>query len=162
MPEGSFSKGVYKVKDRAELKERLEELFVDTALVLAQEYLYTDYDWRIGVLNGRAIYACKYMMARNHWQIYNHESKRFNSGGFETLPTFEVPRAVLQAALKACDMIGNGLYGVDIKQKDNQVYVIEVNDNPSIDHKVEDVYLGNELYMVIMTEFANRLEKRGR
>jgi glutathione synthase/RimK-type ligase-like ATP-grasp enzyme len=162
MPEGSFSKGVYKVKDRAELKERLEELFVDTALVLAQEYLYTDYDWRIGVLNGRAIYACKYMMARNHWQIYNHESKRFNSGGFETLPTFEVPRAVLQAALKACDMIGNGLYGVDIKQKDNQVYVIEVNDNPSIDHKVEDVYLGNELYMVIMTEFANRLENRGR
>lgn len=59
-------------------------------------------------------------------------------------------------------MIGNGLYGVDLKQKDSQVYVIEVNDNPSIDHRVEDRYLGNELYMQIMHEFARRLEQRGR
>lgn len=163
MPEGSFSKGVYKVANRAELKEKIEELLKDTALVLVQEYLYTDFDWRIGVLNGRAIYACRYHMARNHWQIYNHDAKkRFVSGGFETLPTFEVPKAVLDAALKACAMIGRGLYGVDIKQKDNHVYVIEVNDNPSIDHEVEDLYLGNELYMLIMSEFAQRLEKRGR
>ncbi len=162
MPEGSFSKGVYKVANRQELKEKLEALFADTALVLVQEYLYTDYDWRVGVLNGRAIYACRYHMARNHWQIYNHDAKRFNSGGFETLPTFEVPKKVLDAALKASAMIGKGLYGVDIKQKDSHVYVIEVNDNPSIDHKVEDLYLGNELYMLVMQEFADRLEKRGR
>ncbi len=162
MPEGSFSKGVYKVSNRTELKEKLIELFSDTALVLIQEYLYTEFDWRIGVLNGRAIYACRYHMARNHWQIYNHSSKRFNSGGFETLPTFEVPKPVLDASLKACAIIGNGLYGVDIKQKGQQVYVIEVNDNPSIDHKVEDLYLGNELYMQIMQEFALRLENRGR
>ena len=162
MPEGSFSKGVYKVANRQELTEKLEALFADTALVLVQEYLYTDYDWRVGVLNGRAIYACRYHMARNHWQIYNHDAKRFNSGGFETLPTFEVPKKVLDAALKASAMIGKGLYGVDIKQKDNHVYVIEVNDNPSIDHKVEDLYLGNELYMLVMQEFADRLEKRGR
>jgi glutathione synthase/RimK-type ligase-like ATP-grasp enzyme len=101
-------------------------------------------------------------MARNHWQIYNHSVKRNTSGNFETLPTFEAPKVVLDAALKACAMIGKGLYGVDLKQKGNQVYVIEVNDNPSIDHKVEDIYLGDELYMLIMLEFVNRLEKRGR
>lgn len=162
MPEGSFSKGVYKVNDRKELKERLESLFQDTALVLAQEYMYTEYDWRIGVLNGRAIYACKYLMARNHWQIYNHEAKKAFSGGFETLPTFEVPKPVLDAALKACKIIGNGLYGVDIKEHEGKAYVIEVNDNPSIDHEVEDAYLGNELYMQIMGEFQRRLESRGR
>lgn len=162
MPEGSFSKGVYKVKTRDELKQKLQELLVDTALVLVQEYLYTDYDWRIGVLNGRAIYACRYHMVRDHWQIYSHSSKESESGGFETLPTFEVPKSVLDAALKACAMIGRGLYGVDVKHKDNQVYVIEVNDNPSIDHEVEDLYLGNELYMLIMQEFVSRLENRGR
>lgn len=161
-PEGSFSKGVFKVSTREELQDKLKKLFQETALVLIQEYLYTDYDWRIGVLNGRAIYACQYHMARNHWQIYNHDSKRFSAGGFETLPTFEVPRKVLDAAVKASSMIGDGLYGVDIKQKDNHVYVIEVNDNPSIDHNVEDHYLGNELYMQIMSEFARRLEQRGR
>jgi glutathione synthase/RimK-type ligase-like ATP-grasp enzyme len=162
MPEGSFSLGVYKVENRQQLKTRLAELFADSALVLAQEFLYTEYDWRIGVLNNRAIYACKYHMAKGHWQIYNHGSKRNITGGWETMPTFETPRAVLDAALKACSIIGKSLYGVDIKQKDDQVYVIEVNDNPSIEHNVEDKYLGNELYMQIMQEFANRLEQRGR
>ncbi|BCD99458.1 RimK family protein [Marinagarivorans cellulosilyticus] len=163
MPEGSFSIGVYKVKDRSELKRQVESLLKESALVLVQEYLYTEYDWRIGVLNGRAIYACKYLMARGHWQIYNHGAGQRNiSGGFETLPTFEVPKAVLSAALKAANMIGNGLYGVDIKQQGRHVYVIEVNDNPSIDHKVEDAFLGNELYMQVMAEFSRRLEQRGR
>jgi glutathione synthase/RimK-type ligase-like ATP-grasp enzyme len=162
MPEGSFSSGVFKVKDRRELALRLGELLNDTALVLAQEYLYTDYDWRIGVLNGKALYACRYLMARNHWQIYNHDAKRFFSGDFETLPTFEVPRAVLDAALKSAAIIGDGLYGVDIKSCDGKAYVLEVNDNPSIDAHVEDAYLGKELYMQIMGEFQRRLEARGR
>jgi len=162
MPEGSFSRGVFKVADREQLRNKLGELLKDSALVLAQEYLYTEYDWRIGVLGGRAIYACRYLMARNHWQIYNHGVKRFSSGGFETLPTFEVPRAVLQAALKASLVVGDGLYGVDIKAVDNKAYVLEVNDNPNIDHKIEDAYLGDELYMQVMAEFQRRLESRGR
>ncbi len=162
MPEGSFSRGVYKVKTREELAEHLMQLFTETALVLAQEFMYTDHDWRIGVLNGRALYACKYFMVRNHWQIYNHGKKRSQSGGFETLPTFEVPKAVLNAALKAAKVAGNGLYGVDIKYRDGNAYVLEVNDNPSLDHNVEDVYLGDELYMQIMSEFLRRLELRGK
>jgi glutathione synthase/RimK-type ligase-like ATP-grasp enzyme len=161
MPEGSFSRGVYKVKNADELKLRLDELFQDNALVLVQKYLYTEFDWRIGVLNGRALYACRYMMARDHWQIYNHGSKRFSSGDFETLPTFEVPKVVLDAALKASSVIGKGLYGVDIKEHEGKAYVIEVNDNPSIEYKVEDMYLRDELYMQIMSEFQRRLEARG-
>ena len=162
MPEGSFSSGVFKVNDRVELQQRLDALLADTALVLAQEYLYTEYDWRIGVLNGRALFACRYMMARNHWQIYNHDARRDFSGDFDTLPTFEVPRAVLDAALKSSAIIGDGLYGVDIKYHNDKAYVIEVNDNPSIDHRVEDAYLGRELYMQVMGEFQRRLEARGR
>ncbi len=162
MPEGSFSSGVFKVENRSELIAKLNELFKVSALALVQEYLYTEFDWRIGVLNGRAIYACRYLMARNHWQIYNHSNKKHFTGGFETLPTFEVPKSVLDAAVKACKFIGKGLYGVDIKQSENHTYVIEVNDNPSIDHKVEDLYLGDELYMLIMSEFQHRLESRGR
>lgn len=162
MPEGSFSNGVFKAKDRAELTTKLEDMFKVSALVLVQEYLYTEFDWRIGVLNGRAIYACKYLMARDHWQIYNHKAKRFFSGGFETLPTFEVPKYVLDTALRATSVVGSGLYGVDIKDVDNKAYVLEVNDNPSIDYKVEDAYLKDELYMQIMAEFHRRLEERGR
>ncbi|TVP79838.1 MAG: ATP-grasp domain-containing protein [Puniceicoccaceae bacterium] len=164
MPESSFSIGVYKVADRTQLREKLLLMLEESALALVQEYIYTEYDWRIGVLNGRAIYACKYFMARDHWQIYNHASSRKSgqSGGFETIPTFEAPKAVLEAALKASAIIGKGLYGVDIKQKGERIYVIEVNDNPSIEHGVEDAYVGDELYRMIMQEFVNRLERRGR
>ncbi|MBU2871543.1 RimK family protein [Colwellia sp. E2M01] len=162
LPEGSFSNGVFKAKNREELTVKLDELLKISALVLVQEYMFTDFDWRIGVLNGRAIYACKYFMARGHWQIYNHSSSRFFSGGFETLPTFEVPKYVLDSALKAVSVVGNGLYGVDVKDVDGKAYVLEVNDNPSIDYKIEDAYLKDELYMQIMAEFHRRLEDRGR
>jgi glutathione synthase/RimK-type ligase-like ATP-grasp enzyme len=161
MPESSFSKGVFKVTGREELKAKGTELLANSALVLAQEYMFTDFDWRIGVLNGRAIYACRYYMAKNHWQIYNHSSKRFFTGGFDSLPTFEVPTQILHAATKAAAAIGNGFYGIDLKQNGKQAYVIEVNDNPNIDYGVEDVYLGEELYMQIMSEFLRRLEARG-
>lgn len=162
LPESSFSKGVFKVDDRKALSERLRELLSQTPIVLAQEYLYTEFDWRIGVLNYRPLYACRYFMARNHWQIYKYGEKKTLGGGYETLPTFEVPRVVLEAAIKAAKVVGNGLYGVDIKQQGNKAFVIEINDNPSIEHKVEDAYLGDELYMLIMSEFARRLENRGR
>ena len=131
--------------------------------MLTQEYLYTDYDWRIGVLGGRAIYACKYYMVKGHWQIYQHgEAKQVDSGDFDTLPTYEVPRNVVQAALNATRLIGNGLYGVDIKQSGNRVAVIEVNDNPSIDSEVEDRFLGGELYTLVMQEFLSRMEAKRR
>jgi glutathione synthase/RimK-type ligase-like ATP-grasp enzyme len=162
LPESSFSRGVHKAENKEALKTRLEQMLAESALVLVQEYIFTEFDWRIGVLGGKPIYACQYFMVRNHWQIYNHQGDRFSSGGFATMPTFEVPKPVLQAAIKAAKAVGDGLYGVDIKQTGNAVYVIEVNDNPSIDSGVEDKYLGKELYELIMQEFADRLEQRGR
>ena len=158
IPDGSFSKGIVKVNDRHELDQKLSELFKKSALLLAQEFLYTDFDWRIGVLNNKALFACRYYMVKNHWQIYKHGNKRTDSGHFETMPTFEAPKAVLDAALKASQCIGNGLYGVDVKEKAGKGYVIEVNDNPNIDRGIEDKYLGDELYRQVMAEFLRRME----
>jgi glutathione synthase/RimK-type ligase-like ATP-grasp enzyme len=162
IPDGSFSRGIAKVNDRKELELKVEELFEKSALLLAQEFLYTDFDWRIGIFNNKALYACRYYMVKNHWQIYRHGSSRIDTGSFATLPTFEVPKAVLDAALKATQPIGNGLYGVDVKEKDGKGYVIEVNDNPNIDSGVEDKYLGDELYRLIMTELLRRMENRSK
>ena len=162
IPDGSFSRGIVKVNDRQELEQKVAELFQQSALLLAQEFLYTDFDWRIGVFNNKALYACRYYMVKNHWQIYRHGSSKTDSGNFETLPTFEVPKAVIDAALKATQPIGNGFYGVDVKQKNGKGYVIEVNDNPNIDSGVEDKYLGDELYRLILSEFLRRLEDRSK
>lgn len=162
IPDGSFSRGIVKVNNRQELEIKIAELFKQSALLLAQEFVYTDFDWRIGVFNNKALYACRYFMVKNHWQIYRHGANRTDSGDFATLPTFEVPRAVLDAALKATQPIGNGLYGVDVKEIAGKGYVIEVNDNPSIDSGIEDQYLGDELYRVIMAEFLRRMENRSK
>lgn len=162
VPDGAFSKGVVKVADWEQLASESHRLLAKSALLLAQEFMYTDYDWRIGVLDGKPLYACRYYMVRNHWQIYKHGKSRSQSGGFDTMPTYEAPKAVLDAAVKACRLIGNGFYGVDLKQKDDKVVVIEVNDNPSIDSGVEDRYLGDGLYSAVMDVFRQRMEKRGR
>lgn len=162
IPDGSFSRGIVKVGNRQELEQKLAELFQESALLLAQEFLYTDFDWRIGIFNNKALYACRYYMVKNHWQIYLHNGRRTDSGDSETLPTFEVPKAVLNAALKATQPIGNGFYGVDVKEKNGKGYVMEVNDNPSIDSGVEDKYLGDELYRQIMAGLLSFMENRSK
>ncbi|MFY8275171.1 ATP-grasp domain-containing protein [Pseudoalteromonas sp. SSDWG2] len=162
VPDGAFSIGVVKVHDAQQLREQCEQVFVKSALVLAQEYLPTEFDWRIGVLNRQPIYACKYMMSRGHWQIYQHHTTgRVTSGGFEAIDLKRVPKVVLDAATKAANLIGNGIYGVDVKEINDKAYVIEVNDNPSIDHRVEDALLGDLLYDRIVTEFLRRIQMRG-
>jgi glutathione synthase/RimK-type ligase-like ATP-grasp enzyme len=158
VPDGSFSRGVIKVKSLTEFRSTLATLFEQSAIILAQRYTFTEYDWRIGVLNGQAIFACKYFMARNHWQIYKHGKAKTESGGFSTCAVNEVPAHVLDAAIRACAPIGDSLYGVDVKQDGDKVYVIEVNDNPNIDDGVEDLHLGNKLYDILVEDFIRRIE----
>ncbi len=159
-PDSSFSHGVRKVFTPQELKHALEQLFKQSDLIIAQQYIPSDYDWRIGVLDEVPLYACKYFMARDHWQIYNWGADHHDdqSGGVEAVPLDQVPAAVLQTALRAAALIGDGLYGVDLKEVAGKVYMIEINDNPSIDHGVEDLLLGDALYETIMRSILNRIE----
>ncbi len=159
IPDGSFSRGVEKAKNRDELGAICKKLFRQSTLLLAQEFLYTDFDWRIGVIDGQPLFACRYFMVKKHWQIYRH-GKRTDSGGFETVPVEQVPPAVIDAALRATRPIGTGFYGVDIKEKDGRGYVIEVNDNPNVDSAIEDKHLGMELYRRIIGTLLKRMEAR--
>jgi len=160
IPDGSFSRGVHKAASMDELKERSKELFQSSVLVLAQEFMYTDFDWRIGVLGGRPLFACKYFMSAGHWQIYNHTAKNsVKSGGFETMAVEQAPVEAIKLAVKACGLIGNGLYGVDIKQSGDRFSIIEVNDNPNIDCGVEDLHLGKLCYLRVMEHFYSEMER---
>jgi len=164
VPDGSFSRGVIKVSNEEELQRGVKQLFRDTELVLAQAFVPTEFDWRVGLVGGTALYACQYGMAPGHWQIVNHSAhhKRVATGEHLTLAVEDAPAEVIRLAQRAARMMGDGLYGVDIKQTAHGLMVIEVNDNPSIDAGVEDMVLGDRLYRRIMGEFVQRLEKRGR
>lgn len=161
IPDGSFSRGVIKVENEAEFKNHCTELFKQSALVLAQEFTFTDYDWRIGMLNKRPIFACKYFMSKGHWQIYKHsDSGGVVSGAFQTIPVYETPKHILDIATRAANLIGDGLYGVDVKQIGDKGIVIEVNDNPNIDSGVEALFLQDDLYRILLEEIIRRLERK--
>ncbi len=161
-PDASFSRGVVKVDDQAGL-ERTAAGFLDRSdLLVAQEFIPTEFDWRIGVLDQRPLFACKYHMVPKHWQITKAEDggARRRYGRTETLPVELAPRHVVRAALRAANLIGRGLYGVDVKQKGRDCWVIEVNDNPNLDAGVEDHLLKQQLYERLIAVFLERLEAR--
>ncbi len=160
-PDSAFSQGVVKVDDAASLHVKMKELLEDSDLVVAQEFLPTTFDWRIGVLDRQPLFACKYYMANGHWQIINHaEGARHRFGRCKTIPVEAAPRRAVRLALKAANLIGDGLYGVDVKESNGQFYVIEINDNPNIESGVEDTVLRDELYLRIMSVFLRRIEQR--
>jgi len=66
--------------------------------------------------------------------------------------------AMLQTALRAADLTGNGLYDVDVKKTANASVVIEVNNHPSLDSGIEDQVLGDQLYTHGISEFIFRLK----
>lgn len=159
IPDGCFSRGMFKAANRGQVREAAASLFANSRLILAQEFMYTAYDWRIGILNGKPLFACKYKASKGHWQIVNHKDDgSVVAGGFQTLAVEDAPEHVVSLATKAAALIGNSLYGVDLKENDRGVYVIEINDNPNVDHGVEDKVLKGELYMEIMREFIRRID----
>lgn len=160
LPDSAFSAGVKKVSDAKQLKDTLEIMFDNSELLIVQEFFPTDYDWRIGIIDKQPLFACKYFMANGHWQIIdNDKSGNEKYGNFDIVKTKDVPDHVMKTAIRASNLIGDGLYGVDIKQVGGKSYVIEVNDNPNIDAGVEDSELGEELYERIMKVFLKRMNQ---
>ena len=160
-PDSAFSLGVFKANSAEHFVEISERIFKNSELILVQEFVPTEFDWRIGILGGEVLFACKYYMADGHWQIYNNDKTGDEKvGNFECLDPAKVDPKVLKTALKVAKAIGNGLYGVDLKQYGKDVYVIEINDNPNIDDGVEDQFLGDELYTRVMTYFLNKCKQK--
>jgi len=163
-PDSSFSLGVAKVESEPELLEKVGELLQKSELIVAQEYLPTEFDWRIGILDRRPLFVCRYFMAAGHWQIVRREPGRagYEEGPVQAVAVAEAPQDVLKLALRTANLIGDGLYGVDLKQVGSRCCVIEVNDNPSVDAGNEDGVLKDALYREIMGSFVRRIEARKR
>ena len=159
-PDGAFSKGVFKINNLEEFKKVRDNMFEKSDLLIAQEFLPTPFDWRIGIIDSQVIYVCKYFMASQHWQIVNWSANKEASrdGEVECIAVDQAPSGLLKTALKATSLIGKGLYGVDMKEVEGKFYVIEINDNPNIDAGIEDKILKDKLYDIIMEVFLNKIK----
>ena len=139
-PYTSFSRYVEKVACETSFRDVARRYFRKSDVLAVQSFMPTAFDWRVGVLNRQVLYVCKYMMPKGRWK---HGAKRrgkptFVWGRTVALKTENAPAALKDVALKACEVIGHGLYGVDIKQVNGSYVVVEVNDNPSIYAGYED------------------------
>ncbi|MDX1543292.1 MAG: RimK family protein [Christiangramia sp.] len=161
-PDSTFSFGVKKATTENEYEEMVTAMLKKSELVIAQEFSPSEYDWRIGVLDGEAFYACRYYMAKGHWQIYNWNAKKKaeQDGNADCLPIEKVPSKIIKNAVKAAKLMGKGLYGIDIKEVNGKALVIEINDNPNIDAGVEDAYYGDKVYTDIIKALKNRLDNK--
>jgi glutathione synthase/RimK-type ligase-like ATP-grasp enzyme len=161
-PDSTFSFGVKKAKNENEFESLMTEMLKTSDLVIAQEYTFSEYDWRIGILDDKPFYACRYFMAKGHWQIYNWsaEKKDDQDGNADCFAIEDVPEKVMKAALKSAKIMGKGLYGIDIKEVEGKALVIEINDNPNIDFGVEDGLYGDLVYTTILTSLKDRLNSK--
>jgi len=160
--DGSFSIGVHKARTAAEGARFLADLRSRSAVLVAQEYMPTDYDWRIGLLAGKPLFACRYFMAQGHWQIIQHISPDHRiEGEAAAVPLQNVPAGVIETAQRAARLVGDGLYGVDLKQQGARTCVIEVNANPDIDSECEAALPASRVWLRLADWFAQRFQSGG-
>ena len=161
-PDSSFSLGVAKVESEAGLLAKVTELMAKSVLIIAQEWLPTDFDWRVGILDRRILFVARYRFPVGHWQIIkrDEQQRKLSEGPTEAVTVGDAPQEMVGVALKSANLIGDGFYGVDIKQVGNRFYVIEINDNPNVDAGNEDAVIKDALYREVMGVFLKRIEAR--
>ena len=140
-PYTSFSRYVEKVSCETSFREVAKRFFRRSDYIVVQKFMPSRFDWRVGVLNGEVLYVCKYMMPKGKWKhgVKRRGKPSFIWGRTVTLKRDNAPQRLKETALKACSVIGKGLYGVDIKEVNGDYVVVEVNDNPSIYRGQEDL-----------------------
>lgn len=154
-PYTSFSRYVEKAACETSFREVAKRFFRKSDVLAVQQFVPTAFDWRVGVLNGEVLYVCKYMIPKGRWK---HGAKLRGKptviwGRTVSLKKENAPAELKKLALRACKVIGNGLYGVDIKENNGSYVVVEVNDNPSIYAGYEDLRDG-DLYGKIIAYLA--------
>jgi glutathione synthase/RimK-type ligase-like ATP-grasp enzyme/gamma-glutamyl:cysteine ligase YbdK (ATP-grasp superfamily) len=162
LPDGSFSSAVHKIENERDYGTVTADMFRRSPLLIAQEFLSTEFDWRVTLLDGQVLFTARYYMAAGHWQIRDGTAEGEQFGRVEAVPRERAPRAVLDLARRAATWIGRGLYGVDIKEGPSGPVVIEINDNPNLDRGDDDTADGDLIYRDILDYFLRRIEERPR
>jgi glutathione synthase/RimK-type ligase-like ATP-grasp enzyme len=139
-PSTSFSLRVEKVDDISGFFQVARRFIRLSDWIVAQQYIESKYDWRVGVLGGNLLYACKYTIPSVTFKIQASVNGHIVYCGVESIPENAIPPHVVRLGKEAATAVGNGLYGVDIKNNNGDAYVIEVNDNPSLESGEDGCY----------------------
>ena len=155
-PYTSFSRYVEKAACETSFREVAKRFFKKSDVIAIQKFTPTAFDWRVGVLGNDILYVCKYLIPKGKWK---HGAKLRGKptviwGRTVSLQKKDMPPKLREVALKACSVVGKGLYGVDIKEVNGEYVVVEINDNPSIYAGYEDS-MDRDIYQRIISYLSN-------
>lgn len=151
-PNSSFSAYVDKVTT-PEAFVRVGKRFLRRAdRIVVQQYLPSEFDWRVITLAGRVLAVVRYEYAPQQWKPMDR-SQEGEWAKVVGVPRDAAPPGLVAVALAAARAIGDSLYGVDLKEIDGEYFVIEVNDNPTIAAGEED-QANPEVYGEIIAHLA--------
>ena len=146
-PYTAFSKYVEKAEDEDSLKKICRRYFRISDIVVAQKFLPTTFDWRIGILDNEVLFACKYHIPEGMWKhgTRRKEGRSYVWGGTEAIRRNTLPQRLRRIAVQASKPFGRGLFGIDIKEISGEYITVEVNDNATIyadeeDGEDQDIY----------------------
>lgn len=151
-PNSSFSAYVEKVTSVEEFLSVGKKFLRRADRIIVQQYLPSEFDWRVLTLNGKVLAVVKYIFAKDTWRLMDrsHDGQQAKVIGIKIE---ESNPKLLEVALDASNAIGKSLYGIDIKEVDGEYFIIEVNDNPNIDAGYEDQY-NPDIYKKIIQHLA--------
>ena len=138
-PNSAFSAYVEKAHDEQQFVKIGKRFLRRADRLVVQQYLPSSFDWRVTMLDGKVLFVVKYIMAEGAWRIHDRdEDGKPNVCTVQAVEKAQVPPTLIAVARAAATAIGRSLYGIDIKEIDDDFLVIEVNDNPNIDAGLED------------------------
>jgi glutathione synthase/RimK-type ligase-like ATP-grasp enzyme len=154
-PYTAFSKYVEKAENEETFTEICKRYFRISDIVVAQKFLPTSFDWRIGILDNEIIFACKYHIPTGRWKHGTRKKggKSVIWGETEAIKKETLSTRLREVAIEASKPFGRGLFGIDIKEISGEYLTVEVNDNATIYADEEDTE-DRDIYEKIINHLA--------
>ncbi|MDP2767455.1 MAG: RimK family alpha-L-glutamate ligase [Candidatus Methanoperedens sp.] len=153
-PYTRFSSHVEKANNRAEFIEISKIFLRKSKVVIIQEYIRSDFDWRVGILRNEVLYLCKYCIPEGGWKVKSKINGKNVWGDTIAISRDLISPELKEICINLSKCVGDGLYGLDVKETDEGYKVIEINDNPSIYDGYEDV-IDNDIYEKIISALVS-------
>jgi glutathione synthase/RimK-type ligase-like ATP-grasp enzyme len=153
-PYTRFSSHVEKAHNREEFIKISKRFLRKSKVVIVQEFIRSDFDWRIGVLQNKVLYLCKYCIPEGGWKVRSKINGRNVWGDTIAVPRESISPELRDICIGLSRNIGDGLYGLDVKETNDGYKVIEINDNPSIYDGYEDA-VDKDIYEKIISSLVS-------
>ena len=153
-PYTRFSSHVEKANNREEFIEISKRFLRKSKIVIVQEYIRSDFDWRVGILKNEILYLCKYCIPEGGWKVKSKINGRNVWGDTIAVPRDSISQELKDICISLSKCVGDGLYGLDVKETKDGYRVIEINDNPSIYQGFEDT-IDHDIYEKIINALSS-------